>query len=96
MDSLLLDRGIGWYLTAGEAAKEYGALEEFYESHRQELIDPNPGNLVGLGLASIYIVNPFDLIPDFIPGIGLLDDYAVARLGWSLGGVIYDIFDIFL
>ena len=96
MNQSLLDRGIGWYLTAETAAKEVGVVEEFYEAHRKELAKPNPGNIVGLGLASIYVVNPFDLIPDFIPGIGLLDDYAVARLGWSLGGVIYDIFDIFL
>lgn len=35
----------------------------------------------------LYFLNPLDLIPDFIPGIGLLDDITV--LAWaykSLGG----------
>jgi uncharacterized membrane protein YkvA (DUF1232 family) len=30
--------------------------------------------------AIIYFVNPFDLIPDFIPGIGYLDDAVVVAL----------------
>jgi uncharacterized membrane protein YkvA (DUF1232 family) len=31
-------------------------------------------------VAIIYFVNPFDLIPDFIPVIGYLDDVAVIAL----------------
>ena len=27
--------------------------------------------------AIIYFVNPFDMVPDFIPGVGLLDDATV-------------------
>ena len=30
--------------------------------------------------ALIYVLNPFDLIPDFIPGIGYVDDAAVVML----------------
>lgn len=30
--------------------------------------------------AVIYFVNPFDLVPDFIPGLGYLDDAAVVAL----------------
>ena len=30
--------------------------------------------------ALLYVLNPFDLIPDFIPGIGYLDDGAVVLL----------------
>lgn len=30
-----------------------------------------------IGLCLLYLVNPFDVIPDFIPGIGYIDDVAV-------------------
>ena len=36
-----------------------------------------------LGLALLYLVLPFDLIPDFIPVLGLLDDLVV------VGGLVF-------
>lgn len=33
------------------------------------------------GLVLIYLVSPFDFMPDFIPLIGLLDDVALVPLG---------------
>ncbi len=32
-------------------------------------------------LALLYVLNPFDVIPDFIPGIGLIDDLSVLAIG---------------
>ncbi|HLW31055.1 MAG TPA: YkvA family protein [Aequorivita sp.] len=32
-------------------------------------------------LVLIYLLNPFDLIPDFIPGIGYIDDVAIMGIG---------------
>lgn len=29
----------------------------------------------------LYILNPFDLVPDFIPGLGYIDDLSVLTLG---------------
>ena len=34
------------------------------------------------GIAAAYVVFPVDVIPDFLPGIGQLDDLAV--LAWAL------------
>lgn len=36
--------------------------------------------LVSLAAALIYILSPVDFMPDFIPGIGLIDDAAVLAL----------------
>src|SRR5438552_15969309 len=37
---------------------------------------------VALAAAALYLVSPIDLIPDFIPGIGMLDDlFVVAIVG---------------
>ena len=32
-------------------------------------------------MALLYILNPLDIIPDFIPGLGYIDDMAVLSLG---------------
>ncbi|OAB79556.1 YkvA family protein [Cochleicola gelatinilyticus] len=32
-------------------------------------------------LALLYVLNPMDIIPDFIPGIGYIDDIAVLSIG---------------
>lgn len=36
--------------------------------------------LASLAAALIYVLSPVDVIPDFIPGIGLIDDAAVLAL----------------
>ena len=47
--------------------------------------------LVAITASLLYFINPFDLIPDMIPGIGLLDDLAV--LMWVTGNIDKDIKD---
>ena len=42
-------------------------------------------------LAIVYAINPFDIIPDFIPGVGWIDDIAI--LGLLLSGLSYDLKD---
>ncbi len=39
--------------------------------------------------AIIYFVNPFDVVPDFLPGIGYLDDATV--IGFVIGSIKDDI-----
>ncbi|WP_226063924.1 YkvA family protein [Kaistella polysaccharea] len=40
-----------------------------YKPHVKDVILP--------GLALIYLISPIDIIPDWIPGIGILDDLAI-------------------
>jgi uncharacterized membrane protein YkvA (DUF1232 family) len=35
------------------------------------------GKLAMLGLALVYIVSPIDVVPDFLLGIGVVDDFGV-------------------
>jgi uncharacterized membrane protein YkvA (DUF1232 family) len=37
---------------------------------------------IGAALAAAYLVSPVDLLPDFLPGIGQLDDLAI--LVWAV------------
>lgn len=40
--------------------------------------------IAAISLALLYVLNPLDVIPDFIPGIGYIDDLAVMTIsmGW--------------
>lgn len=40
--------------------------------------------IASMTLALLYVLNPLDIIPDFIPGIGYIDDLAVLSItmGW--------------
>ena len=42
------------------------------------------GSIIAIISALIYFLSPIDLIPDFIPFIGYLDDAAVLTTAWKL------------
>lgn len=46
-------------------------------------------SLLTIVASILYFVNPLDLIPDFIPGIGLLDD--ITLLGWVYKNIERDV-----
>jgi len=45
--------------------------------------------LVAIVAAMIYFINPLDLIPDFIPGLGYVDDAAL--IAWLLKSLAGDL-----
>ena len=48
----------------------------------------------GLVLMFIYIVSPFDIIPDFIPFAGWLDDLLIVPLGFTALRIFTPGFDV--
>lgn len=70
---------VNWSTVTVAAAKEkfsiLSRLSAAYASGRYRNI---PWKAVMTMLAAIiYFLNPIDLIPDFIPGLGLTDDFSV-------------------
>ena len=66
-----------WVLVRGDARQLWFALR-----HPQA-----PGWLkVGTALVALYLVSPIDLIPDFIPFFGMMDDVILVPLAirWLL------------
>lgn len=60
-----------------------GALKTQVDVFRRALDDPRtPRNAKWLGLGVLaYLASPIDLIPDFIPVLGQLDDLIVGPVG---------------
>ena len=52
-----------------------------------------PRLLVGLLAACIYFLNPFDLIPDLIVGVGLIDDMTILAWVYSTAAVELETFE---
>jgi hypothetical protein len=87
----LTQRGIGFYLEAEEIMDEAAG---FTQREKDLMVNLNPGEIIGYSLGAIYVLSPYDFIPDFIPVIGYLDDLAIFRLSGAIGGAVYDILDI--
>lgn len=41
------------------------------------------GSIIAIIGALIYVLNPFDIVPDFLPGIGIIDDAAVIAFAYK-------------
>lgn len=77
------------------AAKLRGPLAKFAHKVRLLLdmvVDYRSGTYEGAPLravyaivfALLYVLMPFDLVPDFIPGMGLVDDALVVAVTWKM------------
>ena len=56
------------------------ALYEMYQDHTSGNCELPSHDLQLIGATLFYFVNPYDIIPDHIPGDGYLDDAYVANL----------------
>ncbi|WP_338792601.1 YkvA family protein [Bernardetia sp. Wsw4-3y2] len=57
--------------------------------YKKEYKDFPWGSLVKATATIIYLVSPLDLVPDFIPFIGMMDDFAL--ISWTIGSLSDDI-----
>lgn len=57
--------------------------------YRKEYKDFPWGSLVKATATLIYLVSPIDFIPDFLPFLGLADDFAL--ISWVIGSLAEDI-----
>jgi uncharacterized membrane protein YkvA (DUF1232 family) len=62
------------------------ALPDLVRLARRMLTDPRTPmrHKVALGVLVVWLISPIDLVPEFLPGIGPLDDIVAAAviLGW--------------
>jgi len=49
-------------------------------------------SVAGITFALLYILNPMDLVPDFIPFIGVIDDFTVFTITLNLIGKDFDLY----
>lgn len=70
-------------LSLRERAKQLKRLTLIVYFAARDQRTPWPARILALGVAA-YALSPIDLIPDFIPVLGLLDDLIIVPLGIAL------------
>lgn len=69
---------------AGEYLSDIPVLVSLVKAYIEKRYLEIPiGSIIAIVAVLIYFLNPFDLIPDFIPGIGILDDVAVIAIAYK-------------
>ena len=83
------EEAISQKLSNTSPLQKYAELGKIMFAMLKDVKNGNYPNVPWFTIASIvvallYVFNPFDLIPDFIPGIGYIDDLAVLSIsmGW--------------
>ena len=63
------------------AKNMFSMLKDYKNGNYREM----PWHGIGsIALVLLYVLNPFDIVPDFIPGFGYLDDAGVLALALKL------------
>jgi uncharacterized membrane protein YkvA (DUF1232 family) len=70
----------------GEATQLLAMLKDYGSGTYREM--PR-STVLAIAFGLLYVLNPFDLMPDFIPGIGYLDDMSMVAL--VIGSVRRDV-----
>lgn len=84
LNRVIEDKKTAW----GKASKHFDKLFEEFKLLWQLLIDYKSGKYIdvpwrfiaAVGFAIAYLICPTDIIPDFIPFIGYIDDLAIFSL----------------
>jgi len=71
--------------------KQIKMLFEMLRDYKKGNYEETPWRSVaGITFALLYILNPLDLMPDFIPFFGVLDDFTVFSVTLNLIGKDFD------
>ena len=81
------NRNIGRLLELRDSIRTMIAMIQAW--YRREYKSMPKRTIVSILAALIYFINPFDAIPDFLAGVGLLDDAAI--LGFVINSLRNDI-----
>ena len=80
---------LGFIMSTVKMLKKYYKLTDvmmmMIKDYRKGVYKSVPWfTIAAIGGALLYVISPFDLIPDFIPGLGYLDDVTVLTIvvGW--------------
>lgn len=75
-----------------DMSQEAGMLFDMVKDYASGTYRETPRSTVLAGtVALLYVLNPFDLMPDFIPGIGFIDDMSMLAL--VIGSIRKDVED---
>lgn len=89
----LTRKGIGWYLDYEEYQKKFEQQDHRPGDGPWMLGNVNPGTIIGFGIGAAYVAWPIDIIPDWVPYVGYLDDAVILSGMTNFGTWLWDVFD---
>lgn len=82
-----LERKLADIPTAGTELAKIPVLVSLLRSYiKKEYTEVPRATLIAIVAALVYVMLPIDLIPDFIPVLGIIDDAAVVAACWMMTG----------
>lgn len=72
IDKKLKGSGMKKYAELGKLM--FGMLQDY---RKGEYSSPPWFTIAAIGLTLLYVFNPLDMLPDFLPGVGYVDDFAL-------------------